>query len=299
MKLFRTGATVWILCLLVAGALVTAEVARGAERGWHGETMPQGLERGEAEGEYRWPRDGSIMVYIPSGPFLMGSSDEDAEADERPQREVVLDGFYIDKYEVSWRQWKASALPYSTITGTRRARPEPPDWGVLDAHPMVNVTWREAQAFMAWAGKRLPTEAEWEKAARGTDGRTYPWGNDPPTFDRAIWHDHPQSSMSTAEVVCCEAGASPYGVMNMAGNVYEWCEDVYDRAYYKRAPARNPVNLAEGRHRVMRGGAFTLELEDLRSALRYRLLPVDRGPYIGFRAALSAVPQDEAETEAP
>lgn len=284
-------------CLVGLGVGVVSPWTVSAEEGWHGETMPPGLERAEVEGEYRWPRDGSIMVFVPPGPFLMGS--DEGDRDERPQRRVELAGYYIDKYEVSWGQWKRSGLPYSTVTGSRRPRPEPPDWGILDNHPMVNLNWNEAKAYTAWAGKRLPTEAEWEKAARGTDGRTYPWGNEPPTFDRAIWHDHPQSSMSTSEVSCCAAGASPYGVFNLAGNVYEWCEDTYDGAFYKTAPSRNPVNRSDGRYRVMRGGAFTLERSDLRSALRYRLLPVDRGPYIGFRTALSASGAENAGQEEP
>ena len=229
------------------------------------------------------------MVYVSPGTFPMGSAEGDR--DERPVHEVHLDGYYIDKHEVSWGQWKRSGLPYSKELGRRRPRPEPPDWGIVDDQPVLNVTWHDAKAYVAWAGKRLPSEAEWEKAARGTDGREYPWGSEPPTFERALWKDHPIARESTAAVDCCAAGAS-YGALNMAGNVYDWCEDVYDPGYYARSPRRNPVSLGKGRHRVLRGGAFVLEVEDLRSALRYRLLPEDRAPYIGFRAVVSGVASD-------
>ncbi len=270
--------------------LVAGENTATGRQGWHGETMPAGLERGERKGDYLWTKDGSTMVYVPSGKFPMGS--EDGEKDEQPVHEVYLDGYYIDKYEVTWGQWKRSGLPYSTQIGTRRRQPEPPDWGIVDEQPLQNVTWDEAKEFVAWAGKRLPTEAEWEKAARGTDGRKYPWGNGEPNFDRAIWKDHPIALDSTGSADCCAAGASPYGAHNMAGNIYEWCEDVYDRNFYANSPERNPVQLEPGRYRVLRGGGFVLEKKELRSALRYRLLPIDRTPYIGFRAALSGVGED-------
>jgi len=251
--------------------------ARAGELGWHGEPMPEGLSRAEQEGDYVWQADGAVMVYVPPGPFPMGSADRDS--DERPVHEVTLDGYYIDKYEVSWARWKRSPLKV----------PKAPDWGIVDDQPVLNVTWKDAVAFADWAGKRLPTEAEWEKAARGTDGRLYPWGDEPPTFDRAVWKDHPIAQEMTAPVDCCAAGASPYGALNMAGNVYEWCADVYAKEYYGRSPAANPRNDGEGRYRVLRGGAYVLEVEDLRAGYRYRLLEVDRTPYIGFRTVLPGV----------
>jgi len=268
-------------------ALLFAAAAGAAELGWHGEVMPAGLSRGEREGEYVWRRDGSIMVYVPPGPFTMGSTEGDA--DERPPHEVELDGYYIDKYEVTWGQWKLSGLPFDLDPSSRLDEPRAPDWGIDDRQPVVNVSWRDAQAYVAWAGKRLPTEAEWEKAARGTDARPYPWGDAPPSYELAVFKGHPTAENSTAVVDCCAAGASPYGVFNLAGNVYEWCEDVYAGDYYARSPRRNPVNRGPGDSRVLRGGAFVLEADQLRSAYRYRLLEIDRTPYIGFRAALSGV----------
>lgn len=262
-------------------------------RGWHGEPMPAGMERGEHEGEYVWTKDGAIMRWVPPGHFQLGS--EDGDPDERPVRRIWLDGFYVDQHEVSWARWKLSGLPYTDEAQSRRPVPFAPDWGLRDGDPVLNVTWDDARAWARWAGKELPTEAQWEKAARGTDGRTYPWGDEPPTFERAVWLDHPVALESTAPVDCCAAGASPYGVRNMAGNVYEWVLDVYDAGFYERAPERNPVNLpADGEggpdvRRVLRGGAYVLEEEDLRAALRYRLYQRDRTPYIGFRTVVPGV----------
>lgn len=270
------------------GAVQHDDGAAASSRGWHGEPLPAGMSRGRHEGEYLWAKDHSVMVYVPAGPFPMGSAT--GAADERPVHDVFLDGFYIDKYEVSWGQWKRSGLPYATSIDDPRAMPRPPDWGIHDEQPVVNVTWGDARAYSRWAGKRLPSEAEWEKAARGTDGRELPWGDEPPTFERAVYRGHPTAEKSTAPVDACPAGASPYGALNMAGNVYEWCEDVYERDFYTRSPARNPVARGEGPNRVLRGGAHVLEIEDLRSALRYRLRTGDRTPYIGFRTVVSGVP---------
>lgn len=281
-----------ILGIVLASILASPlqSQAPKAGTGWHGEPLPMGLSRGAKEGEYLWKKDSSVMVYVPAGAFLRGS--ENGDPDEKPVREIYLDGFYIDKYEVSWSQWKASGLPYRQDSDDPEQIPGPPSWGIVDDQPVVNVTWDDAQDYVAWAGKRLPTEAQWEKAARGSDGREFPWGNQPPSFDRAIWREHPTAEASTASVDCCAAGASPYGVFNMAGNVYEWCEDYYDRGFYERSQERNPANLRKGRYRVLRGGAHVLEVEDLRAALRYRLWPDDRTPYIGFRGMVPGVGDD-------
>jgi formylglycine-generating enzyme required for sulfatase activity len=293
----RSSRAVLAAAVLAAGIGGPAAVAAAAEpapaggktarTGWHGETMPAGLERGEKKGEYVWNKDGSVMVYVPPGPFLMGS--DTGELHEQPAHQADLDGYYIDKYEVSWRKWKASGLPYSEVVNIRLSIVQPPDWGIRDSHPVLNVDWHDAKRYAEWSGRRLPSEAEWEKAARGTDGRKYPWGNQPPDFERVIWDLHPISQESTAPVNCCEPGASPYGAMNMAGNVMEWCEDTYDNHYYAKSPAKNPVNRAPGDSRVLRGGAFLLEESFLRTYFRYRLLAIDRVPYIGFRTVLSGV----------
>jgi len=235
------------------------------------------------------------MLYVPAGEFPMGNAD--GPNDERPVHNVYLSGYYIDKHEVSWGRWLKSKLPYADKP-VRDSYPQLPSWGLYEDQPVVSVTWNWAVKYAEWAGKRLPTEAEWEKAARGTDGRKFPWGNDPPNFDRAIWRYHPLAEEATAPVTCCEAGASPYGVLNMAGNVYEWCQDIWDRDYYERSPAKNPVNEREGgTHRVLRGGAHVLEVSDMTTTLRYRLLPNDRAPYIGMRTVLSGVEAAEADDD--
>lgn len=281
-----------LICCALAGLATSSLWAAESRVGWHGESMPPGLEKSETKGDYFWPKDSSVMVFVPAGAFPMGSND--GGSDERPVHEVELAAYYIDKYEVSWRQWKLSRLPYSENPADRHRIARGPDWGIIDEQPVLNVSWHEAVAYAHWVGKRLPSEAEWEKAARGTDGRKFPWGNDPPNEERAVWRDHPIAKTSTAPVDCCAEGASPYGALNLAGNVYEWCLDVYEKDFYSRSPREQPVNGGEGRYRVLRGGAFVLEAEDLRSAYRYRLLPEDRTPYIGFRTVLPATPSDEA-----
>ncbi|HSR69553.1 MAG TPA: formylglycine-generating enzyme family protein [Acidobacteriota bacterium] len=270
--------------LLLAGSLLAAPPGEDSRRlGWHGEEMPQGLKKAEAEGEYIWIKDGSVMVYVPAGTFTMGS--EEGDSDEMPVRQVYLDAFYIDKYEVSNRLWRRSGLPL----------PPPPSWGIQDQKPVVNVDWNDVQKYMQWSGKRLPSEAEWEKAARGTDGRTYPWGDDPPRNEYLIWEEHPVSRESIGDIGCCPQGASPYGAVNMAGNVYEWCQDWYDAEFYQTAPQRNPVNDKAAKMRVLRGGAFVHKPPHHRTSYRYRLYPFDKTPYIGFRCVLSAPAGEQSE----
>ncbi len=277
-----------VLCAVFAPALMAQTPAQTPRKGWYGEALPEGLERGATTGEYVWQKDSSIMVYVPPGPFTMGS--DQGQEWEKPAHTVELDGFYIDKYEVSWRKWKASGLPYRTVPNVREPVVHPPDWGLRNAHPVVHVTWIEAKKYAAWAGKRLPTEAEWEKAARGTDGREFPWGNDQPTPHRAMFEGHPLSLTSTAPVNCCQEGASPYGAMNMAGNVWEWCEDSYLPGFYASSPKKNPVNLGKSREKILRGGAFQLQPAYLRTYHRYWLLEIDRISDIGFRTVVNGVP---------
>ncbi|MEM9555969.1 MAG: formylglycine-generating enzyme family protein [Acidobacteriota bacterium] len=316
--------------VLLLAIVASSGTARADERlGWHGERMPEGLRKSEIEGRYLWSRDGSEMVYVPAGAFVMGSADEGIEAvadgdgfeiqrDERPRHSVWLSGFYLDVHETSWEQWKRSGMPWSDRIGDRRVRPAAPDWGIVDDHPVLDVTWQAAREYLDTVGKRLPTEAEWEKAARGTDGRRFPWGDGLPEPDvHAVWKETPIAQESTAPVTCCAAGASPYGVLNLAGNVYEWVLDVYDPRFYARSPTRDPACIEplcdeggeEGQddgtagdvRRVLRGGAYVLEIEDLRAALRWRLPARDRAPYIGFRGALSGVDAGpfNAPSEAP
>ncbi|HEY6288598.1 MAG TPA: formylglycine-generating enzyme family protein, partial [Nitrospiraceae bacterium] len=222
------------------------------------------------------------MVLVPAGEFTMGSSTGDS--DERPAHQVYVDVFSIDRYEVTVGQ-------YAVFLQEGGGHP-PSDWATMNrlAHqkrPVANVDWADAAAYCKWAGKRLPTEAEWEKAARGTDGRLYPWGNDPPTplhanYGKTGSHDYG----TLTPVGTLEDGKSPYGIYDMAGNVWEWVSDWYDNDYYKNSPQQNPGGPSMGGFKVIRGGSWTSSPRNLRSADRYWDPPSFRSLYFpGFRCA--------------
>jgi len=190
------------------------------------------------------------MVSIPSGNFTMGSddSDPDARADEKPQHTVYLFGYSISKYEITQAQYK------KFIDATGHVAPTG-DWDSVSKanYPVTYVNWDDAKAFCEWTGGRLPTEAEWEKAARGTDGRKYPWGNDNPTCELLNFNN---CRGGTTSIGGYASNASPYGVMDMAGNVWEWCSDWYDEKYYSSSPSSNPQGSANGSNRIIRGGSW-------------------------------------------
>jgi len=223
------------------------------------------------------PKDGAALMWVPAGEFTMGS--DDGGGDERPQRRVHLDGYWMYKHEVTVAQYRR----FCSDTG--RDMPAPPSWGWKDDHPVVNVTWDDAKAYADWAGVSLPTEAQWEKAARGTGGREYPWGN---TFQasKAVCSVG-LSRSSTAPVGSIPSGASPCGCLDMAGNVWEWCADWYDSAYYARAPHRNPENRQASPYRVLRGGSwyYVNPSNYLRAADRDFGMPVFRNDGGGFRCS--------------
>jgi len=239
--------------------------------------QPQSLEKTEV------PRPpAGAMVSIPAGEFTMGS--QDGDSDERPAHKVQLNAYSIDVYEVTVGQYEEFLR-----SGEARA---PLDWNTMNQsryqkRPVSNVDWADAAAYCKWAGKRLPTEAEWEKAARGTDGRLYPWGNDPPTPLHANYGktgSHNYDALSP--VGTFENGKSPYGVYDMAGNVWEWVSDWYDSDYYKNSPQQNPEGLPTGGFKVIRGGAWNTSARNLRSSDRYWDPPTFRSLYFpGFRCA--------------
>jgi formylglycine-generating enzyme required for sulfatase activity len=230
------------------------------------------------------PKDGAAMVYIPEGEFIMGSDksrDSRADDDELPQRKVYLDGYWIYKYEVTVAQYRK----FCNETG-RQMPPVEPSWVWQNNHPIVCVTWDDAVAYCNWAGVQLPTEAQWEKAARGTDGRIYPWGN--------VWDASKCNNLNTKQttpVGSYPAGASPYELMDMAGNVWEWCADWYDANYYASAPAQNPPGPSSGTERVLRGGSWYYGPNLVRVADRFRVNPVGRGIGFGFRCTSPRFPR--------
>jgi formylglycine-generating enzyme required for sulfatase activity len=224
---------------------------------------------------------------------------------EGPRHRVHLDAFHIDKYEVTnalferfvratshrttaereghgwvWQQ-KDGKWHWVKVDGAEWRKPTGPGSAAEPSHPVVQVSWHDAEAYCRWAGKRLPTEAEWEKAARGTDGRRYPWGED---WD-ASKANGAMSVRMTTFVGSYPAGVSPYGAHDMAGNVAEWVADWLDKGYYRRSPERNPQGPDAGQHRVLRGGSWNYYPFYLRTAARATNAPDYRLSNVGFRCA--------------
>lgn len=249
------------------------------------------------------------MVAVPAGTFRMGSPAGQGDDDEHPAHDVMLSAYCIDRTEVTVKAYAACVQtrgctaanePAKTgvnsfCNGTRADRQE---------HPINCVDWNQASAYCAWAGRRLPSEAEWEYAARGTDGRTYPWGTDPPSARRlnacgtecapvmkrqlntdwGTMYDASDGWQFTAPVGSFPAGASPFGALNMAGNVWEWTADWYGR--YRATAAPNPPGAKTGKERVIRGGGWSDNgAAYVRAAYRYWFEPSNRLYYIGFRCA--------------
>jgi len=234
-----------------------------------------------------------LMVLIPAGEFLMGSPKGfGSDDDECPQHRVYLDAYYISKYEVTNEQFSrfVSSANYKAEGSWK-------DYAKAgkEKHPVVNVTWNDAMAYCRWEGGSLPTEAQWEKAARGTDGREYPWGN---TWDGSMcnWRNGPKVAgmadmyRRTTPGGSFPSDASPYGIYDMAGNVGEWCADWYDKNYYKSSPSRKPEGGKSGQSRVIRGGSWAIDSTDVfRCANRLRLKPGNStNLLIGFRVCRSS-----------
>ena len=230
------------------------------------------------------PKPDIEWVDVPAGEFMMGSDpavDPDASDDEMPQHAVYVDAFRISKYEVTNAQYaQCVRATVCDEPGDLRYYLDP----AYADHPVVYVSWFDAQTFCEWIGGRLPTEAEWEKAARGTDGRIYPWGNE---FAESKCNTFESGIGDTTEVGSYSDGASPYGAMDMAGNVWEWVADWYDAGYYSEAPERNPQGPDSGEVRVLRGGSWYYYQDLARCASRPRYSPDARGSHVGFRVAAS------------
>ena len=217
------------------------------------------------------------MVRIPAGEFRMGS--DEGPAHEGPEHVASLKEYKIDVYPVTNAQYKQ----FVDVMGIK----SPLHWSVgaypIDRanHPVVNVDWQEARAYAEWVGKRLPTEAEWEKAARGRDGRTYPWGE---MFSRDRLNSGSQSG-STTPVDKYPGGASPYGVADLCGNVSEWVADWYSEDYHRDSPLTDPTGPTEGKHKVIKGGFFGETSGGVRAACRAFYPPGASRDNLGFRCA--------------
>ena len=218
-------------------------------------------------------KDGTDMAPIPAGEFQMGS--DDGRDDEKPVHTVYLDAFYMDIYQVTNAQYRA----FIEDTGYRNGTPgywDIPKFNAAD-HPVVGVRWNDVVDYAKWAGKRLPTEAEWEKAARGgLVGMQYPWG-DEITEENANYDTGGMTPVGNYP-------PNEYGLYDMAGNVWEWCADWYDGDYYSNSPERNPTGPDSGTYRVLRGGSWSNAPFNLRVAHRGSFIhPARTGILVGFR----------------
>lgn len=240
------------------------------------------------------------LVYVPAGEFLMGTrDDQEGDSSERPQHTVYLDAFWIDRTEVTAAQYQrcveAGACSAPDFTGKYCTY----DVDGKSDHPINCVDWNQATAYCAWAGRRLPTEAEWEKAARGVDGRIYPWGDawDVQTVPRVNFSDKNDPTgpstdevddgfAATAPVGSFPSGASPYGALDMAGNVWEWVVDWYNETIYTMT-RENSIDPETEPMRVMRGGTWSFSAYDARAANRGRDRPSGRHETVGFRCVYS------------
>jgi sulfatase modifying factor 1 len=289
---------------LLFGGLVVAAVSVSLSGASQREQRPPAV-MDEGYGEY---------VLVPAGPFRMGDNNGDGESRERPVHTVDLSAFYIGKFEITngaWRRFREDpGYDDVSLWPGRRVVPrdQVPYWTQpnnhgggtpgSDPYPALGVNWDSAVAYCNWLSAktgrkyRLPTEAEWEKAARGTDQRRYPWGN---TIDRSYANYTGAQPFDTGQLVGYYDGsmrgdlqthsnASPYGAYDMAGNVMEWCQDWYARDYYSVSPPKNPAGPATGAYRVLRGGTFFLEAFELRTYARSAAWPsVQSHRMIGFR----------------
>ena len=211
------------------------------------------------------------MVHFPAGEFEMGSPKGTGKKNEYPNHKVYLDSFYLDRFEVTFADFEAYLAAhlkkYPTITGwvDRKARAD------LINKPIFGLQWKRCRNYCEWRKKRMPTEAEWERAARGIENRIYPWGNEPPDKSRANFGNccFVQKGKVHNEVGHYEKGNTAEGISDLGGNVAEWVSDWYDKKYYKRTPYKNPKGPKKGKYHVIRGGAWNSLPMYLRSSSRY------------------------------
>ncbi len=230
-------------------------------------------------------QDNMPLMYVPAGEFTMGSVQGDPDA--QPEHQVYLDAFWIDRFEVTTARYALCVA-----AGVCRTPVDKTSFDVKDYYgnakyadyPMINVSWSDAQTYCLWANRRLPTEAEWEKAARGTDGRVYPWGSTYTDADQATYY---ATDWILTPVDSRPKNASPYGALMMAGNVWEWVADWYSETYYTQSPNRNPTGPTSGERRVNRGGSWNMPASFRRMTFRSSIKLGEPDFEIGFRCTKS------------
>lgn len=233
-------------------------------------------------------KDGMTLLYVPASEFTMGSNTD--SVDEMPAHTVYLDSFWVDQTEVTNRMY-ALCVTAGTCNPPTDVRSYTHNlyYGniAFENYPVIYVNWNMASAYCAWAGRRLPTEAEWEKAARGDKGNIYPWGNSAPNSNLLNYNGNVQD---TSSVMSYETGKSPYGAYDMLGNVWEWVNDWYGETYYQISPPSNPLGLDFGTGRVHRGGSWLDDHNFIRSSKRDKGDPNYADRNLGFRCAMDATP---------
>ncbi|MDE3118626.1 MAG: SUMF1/EgtB/PvdO family nonheme iron enzyme [Nitrospirota bacterium] len=236
--------------------------------------------------------DGREMVQIPEGPFTMGSKDGDP--DEAPEHQVYLRTYYMDKKEVTQAEYERF------VKMTKRGKPFIPVFEDDQAKilkpelPAMGMSWADAEAYCKWAGKRLPTEAEWEKAGRGEGKRRYPWGDDFGSGHANVDGDE-DGFKDLSPPGSFESGRSLYGLYDMTGNVAEWVADTYSEQYYQKTPYRDPLGPEDGQHKVIRGGSWRETHHNARLSKRFQAKMWRTDTTIGIRCAKDA---DEPSAEA-
>jgi formylglycine-generating enzyme required for sulfatase activity len=265
-----------------AVAAVLAAAIFGGYFLWRGETQQRReyeLSAG-SHGLSSRPRPETLkgMALIPAGEFQMGSQEGEGQSEEHPLHKIYLDAYYIDKREVTAGQYKN----FAESTGREMREQEP--WST-DAHPVVRVNWYDAWAYCKWAGSRLPTEAEWEKAARGGMDADFNPEKDYVALDKYSWN-----GLNSGNLPHPVGLKEPnlFGLYDMRGNVWEWTADWLDYEYYRKSPAQNPQGPDSGRYRVLRGGSAHYDASYLRMAYRSSNFPGFRSDDVGFRCAASA-----------
>jgi len=224
------------------------------------------------------------MVYVPEGYFQMGQSSSESE-DQKPMHFVYTSAYFIDKYEVSNTEYKK----FLDATGHVKPKYWEDERFNQPDQPVVGISWFDAMAYSRWKGRRLPTEAEWEKAARGNDGRLYPWGEKWSKGKKLYFVNvfgMEDRYEFTAPVNYYASGASPFGALNMVGNVWEWCLDWYDKDYYEISPELDPEGPEAKQMKVLRGGSWINNIDGVQVTQRTRNLPETQNNIYGFRTVL-------------